>query len=455
VSGDLAAYTDKDFTNGSRIHYFDFLTGLDHVVPAGAPEDSDNLSDVGEGRIVFSRTRAADGKTGVMLFDAASGTLRELDPQPLTTPMTRFGTVIGRDTVAYQELEVGNGDIYAYDLAAGTATNLSQSNDSDGNPAVSPAGNAVVWERCVGSNCGIYRSVNMGGGWGSSELVSDTTSNEGNPDTDGTTVVYDSSRPSATGKDIYFQPLMGGGETELQLAGDQQNPSISLGVIAFESHDASSWDLFVYVLATNLLFRVTDTPTADEILNDVSVLPNGDVRVVWAAAAVGGTDHDVYARMFSVALTPDADGDGVVDASDNCPLVVNPDQADRDGDGIGDACDPFAFSGFFSPVDNLPVLNLAKGGQAIPVKFSLGGNQGLNIFAAGYPKSQQVPCDSSAPVDGIEETVTAGSSSLSYDVVSDRYSYIWKTDKSSAGTCRQLVLKLVDGTTHYASFMFR
>jgi hypothetical protein len=159
--------------------------------------------------------------------------------------------------------------------------------------------------------------------------------------------------------------------------------------------------------------------------------------------------------MFSVALTPDADGDGVVDASDNCPLVVNPDQADRDGDGIGDACDPFAFSGFFSPVDNLPVLNLAKGGQAIPVKFSLGGNQGLNIFAAGYPKSQQVPCDSSAPVDGIEETVTAGSSSLSYDVVSDRYSYIWKTDKSSAGTCRQLVLKLVDGTTHYASFMFR
>src|SRR5580765_1019493 len=86
VSGDLAAYTDKDFTNGSRIHYFDFLTGLDHVVPAGAPGDSDNLSDVGEGRIVFSRTRAADGKTGVMLFDAASGTLRELDPQPLTTP---------------------------------------------------------------------------------------------------------------------------------------------------------------------------------------------------------------------------------------------------------------------------------------------------------------------------------------------------------------------------------
>lgn len=36
----------------------------------------------------------------------------------------------------------------------------------------------------------------------------------------------------------------------------------------------------------------------------------------------------------------DADGDGVADATDNCPLVANPDQADADGDGQGDACDP-------------------------------------------------------------------------------------------------------------------
>ena len=37
---------------------------------------------------------------------------------------------------------------------------------------------------------------------------------------------------------------------------------------------------------------------------------------------------------------PDDDGDGVDDAVDNCPLVANPDQADRDTDGQGDACDP-------------------------------------------------------------------------------------------------------------------
>jgi hypothetical protein len=36
---------------------------------------------------------------------------------------------------------------------------------------------------------------------------------------------------------------------------------------------------------------------------------------------------------------PDGDGDGVLDAEDNCRGVANPDQADRDGDHLGDACD--------------------------------------------------------------------------------------------------------------------
>jgi cysteine-rich repeat protein len=39
------------------------------------------------------------------------------------------------------------------------------------------------------------------------------------------------------------------------------------------------------------------------------------------------------------ALPPDADGDGVPDATDDCPEVPNADQQDADGDGKGDACD--------------------------------------------------------------------------------------------------------------------
>jgi len=43
--------------------------------------------------------------------------------------------------------------------------------------------------------------------------------------------------------------------------------------------------------------------------------------------------------MGCPAVGPDTDGDGVGDATDNCPAVANANQADGDGDGVGTACD--------------------------------------------------------------------------------------------------------------------
>ena len=114
----------------------------------------------------------------------------------------------------------------------------------------------------------------------------------------------------------------------------------------------------------------------------------------------------------------------------------------------------YNFAGFFAPVDNLPVFNVVNAGKGVPVKFSLSGNKGLSIFAAGYPMSVSINCDGSNESD-IDETVNAGQSSLSYDSASDQYNYVWKTQNSWAGTCRQLVVKLNDGTEHRANFRFR
>jgi hypothetical protein len=114
----------------------------------------------------------------------------------------------------------------------------------------------------------------------------------------------------------------------------------------------------------------------------------------------------------------------------------------------------YPFAGFFAPVDNLPTMNVLKAGSAVPAKFSLNGNHGLDIFADGHPKSQVITCDSASPQDGIEETVTAGASSLSYDAATDQYKYVWKTAKSWAQTCRQFILKLNDGSVHTANFKF-
>ncbi len=50
-----------------------------------------------------------------------------------------------------------------------------------------------------------------------------------------------------------------------------------------------------------------------------------------------------YTRYDEPRMCPsdngDTDDDDITDATDNCPLVANPDQADSDNDGIGDACD--------------------------------------------------------------------------------------------------------------------
>lgn len=115
----------------------------------------------------------------------------------------------------------------------------------------------------------------------------------------------------------------------------------------------------------------------------------------------------------------------------------------------------FAFTGFFAPVDNSPVENVMKGGAAVPVKFSLGGNFGLRIFAGGSPVSRPVACSTWAPQDTVDQTSTAGASGLTYDSSSGRYSYVWKTEKSWAGSCRQFEFTLTDGSTHIARFRFR
>jgi hypothetical protein len=120
--------------------------------------------------------------------------------------------------------------------------------------------------------------------------------------------------------------------------------------------------------------------------------------------------------------------------------------------GLSASTSSYNFTGFLPPVSDEPAVNDAHAGQAIPIKFSLNGDQGLNIFNAGYPAVQQVDCTSGAPLNTATLTDTAGGSGLQYDASSD--TYVWKTSKSWAGTCQQFILGLNDGSTHTAAFQF-
>lgn len=113
----------------------------------------------------------------------------------------------------------------------------------------------------------------------------------------------------------------------------------------------------------------------------------------------------------------------------------------------------YNFTGFFSPVNNVPTLNAANAGKNIPVKFSLSGNKGLGIMAVDSPYSVSFNCATNDPGVDIVETNQPGQSTLTYSP--DTYHYNWKTESSWAGTCRQLVVKLNDGSLHVANFKFK
>jgi len=119
----------------------------------------------------------------------------------------------------------------------------------------------------------------------------------------------------------------------------------------------------------------------------------------------------------------------------------------------------FDFAGFYPPLaadtGELPALNVVKAGSAVPLKFSLGGDQGLNVIEAGHPASGALNCKTMDPSDDRESAKAAGKSALAYDPASGQYTYVWKTEKAWKGTCRYLSLRLADGTEHRAAFRFK
>jgi len=118
----------------------------------------------------------------------------------------------------------------------------------------------------------------------------------------------------------------------------------------------------------------------------------------------------------------------------------------------------YVFSGFDRPVDNQPIVNNAKAGSTIPVKWQITDLDGTPISdPASFESltSYSISCGSFTynPIEEVEEQ-SPGSSGLMY--LGDGYwQFNWKTAKSYAGQCRIMVLNLADGSEHTAYFKFK
>jgi len=111
----------------------------------------------------------------------------------------------------------------------------------------------------------------------------------------------------------------------------------------------------------------------------------------------------------------------------------------------------FASSEPIQLVENPPSkLYITTAGDPILVTFTLGGDRGSNVFAAGYPRWRQIECAKQAP----SITKMATNLHVTPDSGSDRYAYVWDTSTAWSGTCRRLLLELKDGTRHSADFRF-
>src|SRR5262249_12408344 len=140
VACNLASYT-SDISGFQTIHYFDFATNTDHTIPTVGPAF---LSGVSGNRVVYTHVTGEGSQIDV--FDTSTSTT-----QTIPGGTQRTNPSIGGNTVAFEDrsfsADPNQSEIVVYDLATGVTTRLTNDALMDTNPAVSPDGNVVVFQK--------------------------------------------------------------------------------------------------------------------------------------------------------------------------------------------------------------------------------------------------------------------------------------------------------------------
>jgi hypothetical protein len=290
-------------------------------------------------------------------------------------------------------------------------------------------------------------------------------------------------------------------DTIAELIGDAGYTFVFQGQSGYLDHALASPSLAAQISGVTEWHINADEPVALDY--NVNFKSSNHINTLYAADAYRSSDHDPVLVGMVLNAGPIVDAGGPYAVVEGSSVTVSASGSDPDGDALTYAWDLdnngtfettgqsatfsaagleapasrtirvqvtdtdgltatdsavvniiWDFGGFLAPVDEPPTINLARAGRVVPVSFSLSGDQGLAILAAGSPTSQRVSCASGADMGPVQPTTAAGGSGLAYDPVTDTYTYPWKTMKSWAGTCRRLTVTLADGTVHEALFRF-
>lgn len=293
---DRVSYTNDDNQGAQSIHYFDFATNTDHVIPGNG---LDSLSDVYGELVAFTE----GGLSGplIVLFNTAMLT-RTVVPGFQNSHARLGGNLAAFENRSFST-NPNESEISIYDRSTNVVSRLTNDLMFDRRPAVSESGNAIVWEKCQSSGlgCDIYAATQAAPGVFTTRQLTFGNSENVFPKTDGSIAAYISNRSGEN--DIYLQPLTGGPETHLSIPGDQRNVSIAGDLLSFEMWPPGNtqYDIYVYDLTTAKLYQATDTPN-NELLSHLTIC-NGVARIVYARP---GFDVNVYSFTFPVPGSTEA-----------------------------------------------------------------------------------------------------------------------------------------------------
>jgi hypothetical protein len=225
--------------------------------------------------------------------------------------------------------------------------------------------------------------------------------------------------------------------------------------------------------ATSVTLTVTDdegtTGTCTGMVTVVDTLPPTiNISTCPGEGYLGGiasVNVDVTDSCSGVSSQSVPNGSNLLDTSTAGTKTFTVSAVDNAGNDSSNACtynviyDFLGAGGFRPPINNPPVLNTAKAGSTIPVKWQLPDGHGGFISDLGAITSirfQQVNCSniSTTLTDPVETTATGGTG-LRYDFTANQYIYNWQTSKSWAGNCYVLLLKLNDGKQYLANFTLK